>query len=73
MNRLAKMKFEVEYVFGGLFEIETDDIEQLWKDQKGIDPQTGKAWLTPKMMEEAKRLKALEELTAQAQELDMGY
>jgi hypothetical protein len=25
------------------------EIERLWKEQKGIDPETGKMWLTPRM------------------------
>ena len=35
---------------------ETDDypiaeaiLERQWREQKGIDPRTGKAWLTPRM------------------------
>jgi hypothetical protein len=30
--------------------------EKLWKAQKGIDPETGKAWLTTRQKKEAKKL-----------------
>lgn len=26
-----------------------ESIEALWKDQKGVDPNTGNMWLTPRM------------------------
>jgi NitT/TauT family transport system ATP-binding protein len=31
-------------------------LEQLWKEQKGVNPQTGKMWLTPRMEREAKKI-----------------
>jgi hypothetical protein len=41
---------------------ETDDyptseaiIERQWREQKGVDPRTGKAWLTPRMERNAIR------------------
>ncbi len=32
-------------------EVRPDELalEALWKAQKGVDPETGKAWLTPRM------------------------
>lgn len=32
------------------------EIESLWHDQRGIDPRTGKMWLTPRMEREASAL-----------------
>ena len=42
----------------------TDDqrekaIEKKWIKEQGIDPETGKAWLTPRMIREASHLAAL--------------
>jgi len=33
-----------------------EQLEILWKKQKGIDPKTGRAWLTPRMERNAKQL-----------------
>lgn len=33
-----------------------ETIEQLWREQKGVDLGTGKMWLTPRMERNAKRL-----------------
>lgn len=33
-----------------------DRIEELWREQAGIDPETGEAWLTPRMEREAAAL-----------------
>jgi len=31
-------------------------LEALWKEQKGVNPETGEMWLTPRMEREAKQL-----------------
>lgn len=33
-----------------------EELELLWQEQKGIDPETGRMWLTPRMEREAKEL-----------------
>ena len=36
--------------------VEDLELEELWKKQKGVDPNTGKMWLTPRMERDAKTL-----------------
>lgn len=33
-----------------------EELERLWKETGGVDPETGKMWLTPRMEREAEKL-----------------